>query len=114
MANSVSSNYNGSYLDVIYSVFDTGNEVAEKALAAVETGIKHKKSLGIFSASDNPLGDYSADAPSTNTADFNYKERVLEPSPAMLLISSYPKIITRFGNRCNQMEISLMHRKTQR
>ena len=85
------SNYNGDHLNVIYKVFDTGNEVAEQALAVIETGIKKKRSLPKLSSTDNPFGDYSADAPSADTTTITYAERALDPSPMQMFLKFLPE-----------------------
>lgn len=85
------SNYNGDYLNVIYSVFDTGNEVAQQGLAVVETGIKKKRSLPKISNTDSPFGDYSLAAPVADTVTTTYAERVLEPAPKMLFEKFLPE-----------------------
>ena len=85
------SNYNGSVLDVIYSVFDTDNEVAAQALAVVETGIRKKKSLPVMSTTDSPFGDYTAGAPGTDTATTTYHERYLEVEPMVLFEKFLPE-----------------------
>ena len=84
------SNYNGGYLDVIYKVFDTGNEVAQQGLAVIETGIKKKKSLPKMSATSNPFGDYVAGVP-TETKTTTYSERELEPQPMMMFERFLPE-----------------------
>lgn len=85
------SNYNGGYLDVIYKVFDTGNEVAEQGLAVVETGIKKSKALPRMSATANPFGDYTADAPAGDTTTTTYAERLLSPQPMMMFETFLPE-----------------------
>jgi len=83
--------YAGNVLDVIYSVFDTENEVADKALAVVETGIRNKKALPKMSTTDNPFGDYTAGAPAADTATTTYAERLLEVEPMVLFEKFLPE-----------------------
>lgn len=85
------SNYNGDVIDIIYKVFDTGNEVAEQALAVVETGIKKKRSLPVMSNTDNPFGDYVAGVPGGDTVTTTYLERSLDPAPMMLFEKFLPE-----------------------
>lgn len=86
------SNYNGDYLNMIYRVFDTGNEVAEQALAVIETGIKKKRALPILSQAEYPFDDYSPDAPVADSAAFTYAERELIPQPMQMFVKFLPEI----------------------
>ena len=83
--------FDGNYLDVIYSVFDTENEVAAQGLAVVETGIKKKKALRKLSTTANPFGDYAPGAPVADTATVSYAERYLEPLPMQMFIKFLPE-----------------------
>lgn len=85
------TNYNGDVLDVLYAVFDTGNEVAQNAISHVKTGVKKKFSLPRISATANPFGDYTADAPIADTVTVTYAERVVEPQPMMLFLTMLPE-----------------------
>ena len=85
------SNYNGDVLDIIYLVFDTDNEVAEKGLAVIETGVRKKKSLPKMATTENPFAEYTADAPSSDTVTTTYSERALEPQPMVMFESFLPE-----------------------
>ena len=71
------TNYNGEALDYLYLVTSIGNEVVQKGAARIHTDISTKKALPKLSQTANPIGDYVAAAPSSNTATTTYAERQL-------------------------------------
>ena len=73
------TNYNGEVLENLYLVTGVGNEVIEKGAARLHSDISTKKSLPRLSQTENPIGDYVAAAPSSETATTSYAERTLDP-----------------------------------
>lgn len=71
------TNYNGEALEVLYEVMGVGNEVVEKGAARLLTDISTKKALPKISQTENPIGDYVEDSPTTDTATTTYAEREL-------------------------------------
>ena len=71
------SNYNGEVLEHLFLVLGVGNEVAEKGAAKLYTDVAEKLALPKLSQTENPIGDYEAGSPSSDTATTTYAEREL-------------------------------------
>lgn len=77
------TNYNGDVIKLLYKVLGVGNQVIEKNVAYLETGISTKRAIPRISTADNPLGTYET-TPTGETADTDYAERELVMVKAML------------------------------
>jgi len=73
------TNYNGEVLEHLFEVTGVGNEVIAKGAAKLHSDISTKKSLPRLSQTANPIGDYVATVPSSETATTTYAERSLDP-----------------------------------
>lgn len=73
------SNYNGDFLEFLYSVLFVGNQVIEKGFSRVLTGIAKKRALPKISQTADPFGDYTSSKPGADTVTTTYAERELDP-----------------------------------
>lgn len=71
------SNYNGEVLEKLYTVTGVGNEVVQKGIATLLTGIAERQALPKLSQTDLPIGVYVPGAPTSDTATTTYSEREL-------------------------------------
>lgn len=78
------SNYNGEVFKKLHVVNAIGNEMFEKGVANVHTDISTKEALPRLSQTDNPLGDYQEDVPTSETVTTTYAERELVVLPATM------------------------------
>jgi len=78
------SNYNGDFLEFLYSVMTVGNQVIEKGATRVLTGIAKKRALPKISQTADPFGDYTTSKPSSETVTTTYAERELDPQEMTL------------------------------
>lgn len=85
------TNYNGEVLENLYLVTGVGNEVIQKGAAKLHTDISTKKALSRLSQTANPIGDYVAAAPSSETATTTYAERELVVQPMTVYETFVPK-----------------------
>lgn len=85
------TNYNGEVLNDIYIAVGIGNEVVEKGACNIEVDVSTKKSIPVLSQTNDPIGDYVAGAPSSETVTTTYAERSLDPAPGTLYETFYPK-----------------------
>jgi len=74
------SSYAGDFLSFLYQVFTVGNQVIEKGVVNVQTGIAQKRALPRLSQTEDPIGDYTSGVPSAETVTTTYAERSLEPA----------------------------------
>lgn len=82
------SEFNGTFLEFLYLVFDIGNQAVEKGIVRVLTGIAKKKALPKLSQTADPLGDYTTGVPAAETVTTTYAEESLEPQ-AMTLYEEF-------------------------
>lgn len=77
------TNYNGDVIKTLYKVIAVGNQVIQKGVAKLETGISTKRAIPRIQLATNPLGAYEV-TPTADTADTDYAERQLTMVKAML------------------------------
>lgn len=91
MPNVNNSNYNGDFLSFLYLVLFVGNQVIEKGVARVLTGIAKKRALPKLSQTENPLGDYTSGVPASETVTTTYAEEELDPREMTLYEEMLPE-----------------------
>lgn len=85
------SNYNGDFLSFLYLVLTVGNQVIDKGITRVLTGIADKRALPKLSQTEDPFGDYTSGVPSSETVTTTYAEAELDPQKMTLYEEFLPE-----------------------